>query len=60
MHVNGTRKAFTDTKLGWQRLSPRAFVLPVRSLCVSGGDVAVMDVVVQRVRTDSLPVIGFT
>ena len=48
LHVNGVRMARADAKLGWHRLAPHAFSLPIRSLWVDGGPVAVMDLVVQR------------
>ena len=48
-HANGTRKARQHSRLGWQRMSPRSFALPIRSLHPDGGSVCCMDVVIQRV-----------
>ncbi len=49
LHANGTRKAHRHSRMGWQRMSPRSFALPIRSLQPDGGTVCCMDVVVQRV-----------
>jgi hypothetical protein len=49
LHVNGTRKAKTNAKLGWHRLCPRSLALPISSLQIDGGDILCIEVVVQRV-----------